>query len=114
MRTGAPMERLHVDLTGPFPRSQESGMVYICTCICVFTRYAIAVPIPDKSAITVARALIDNVFLKVGCPETLLTDNGKEFENALFRELCRGMDILKARTTMYQSRSNGCIERWHR
>ena len=50
----------------------------------------------------------------MGCPETLLTDNGKEFENALFRELCRGLDILKSRTTVYQSRSNGCVERWQR
>ena len=95
-------------------QGHKSGMIYICTRICAFTRYAIAVPIPDKSAITVARALIDNVFLKVGCPETLLTDNGKEFENALFRQLCRGLDILMSRTTMYQSRSNGCVERWHR
>jgi len=103
------MERLHVDLTGPFPMSQGSGMTYICTCVCAFTKYGIAIPVPDKSAVTVAQALIDNVFLKVGCPEALLTDSGKEYENALFRELCQGLDI-----TMYQSRSNGCVERWHR
>jgi len=43
-----------------------------------------------------------------------IPDNGKEFENTLFRELCRGLNILKLRPTMYQSRSNGCIEQWHR
>ena len=34
MRMGAPLERLHVHLTGAFPRSQESGITYICTCVC--------------------------------------------------------------------------------
>jgi len=51
MRTGAPMERLHVGLAGPFPRPEPAGMTYICSCICAFTKYAVAVPIPDKSAI---------------------------------------------------------------
>jgi len=44
----------------------------------------------------------------------MLTDNRKEFENALFRKLCRGLDILKLHTTCNQSRSNGCVERWYR
>ena len=109
MRTG-----LHIDLTGPFPRSEGTDMTYICTCICAFTKYAIAIPLPDKSAVTVARAIIENVILKLGCCDVIVTDNGKEFENAQFRELCRGLEILKARTTFYNSRSNGLVERFHR
>jgi len=78
------------------------------------TKYDIAIPIPDKSAVTAAQVLIDNFFLKVGCPQAMLTDNRKEFENALFRKLCSGLDILKLHTTCNQSRSNGCVERWCR
>ena len=96
MRTGAPIERLHIDLSGPFPRSENTGMTYICTCICAFTKYAVAVPIPDKSAVTVARAILEHVILRLGCPDCILSDNGREFENALFRELCKGLNILKA------------------
>ena len=47
MRVGAPMERLQIDLTGPHPRSLEGGMTYICTCVCSFTKYAVAIPLPD-------------------------------------------------------------------
>ena len=89
-------------------------MTYICSCICAFTKYAVAIPIPDKSAVTVARAVLENVILRLGCPDFLLSDNGKEWENALFRELCKGLDILKSRTTMYESRTSGCVERIHR
>ena len=51
MRVGAPFERLQVNLTGPFPRSEKTNMAYICTT-CAFTKFVIAVPIPDKSAIS--------------------------------------------------------------
>ena len=108
------MERLHIDLLGPFPRSEGIDMTYICTCVCAFTKYAVAIPLSDKSAVTVARAIIENVILKLGCCDVIVTDNGKEFENAQFRELCRGLEILKARTTFYNSRSNGLVERFHR
>ena len=89
-------------------------MTYICTCVCAFTKYAVAIPLSDKSAVTVARAIIENAILKLGCCDVIVTDNGKEFENALFRELCRGLEILKALTTFYNSRSNGLVERFHR
>ena len=82
MRTGAPMERLHVNLAGSFPRSEATGMTSICTCVCAFTRYAATIPIPDKSSVTVERAILEHIILR-----PILTDIGREFENARFREL---------------------------
>ena len=43
--TGAPFERLHIDLTGPHPRR---GSVYIITCINPFTKWAEAFPAPAR------------------------------------------------------------------
>jgi len=114
MRVGAPFERLQVDLTGPFPRSEKTNLAYICTCICAFTKFVIAVPIPDKSAITVAQAIIEHVILKHGSPDVILSDLGREWENSLFRELCRGLGIQKDHTTAFHSRGNGAVERFHR
>jgi len=68
MRVGSPMERLQLDLTGPHPRSKDDGMTYICTCVCAFTKYAVAIPIPDKSAITVARAVVEKCHIKAWVP----------------------------------------------
>jgi len=39
MVTGAPFERLHVDLTGPRPKSRR-GSVFIVTCVDPFTKWA--------------------------------------------------------------------------
>ena len=89
-------------------------MTYICTCVCAFTKYAVAVPLPDKTAITVAHAVIENVILRLGCPDAILTDLGREWENSLFKELCSKLGINKLHTTPSHSRGNGCVERWHR
>src|SRR6266568_4246141 len=61
MVLGSPFERWGIDLAGPFPRSTK-GHEYIMTAIDVFTKYMVLVSIKDKTAITVARALYDNVF----------------------------------------------------
>jgi len=53
---GAPMEVLHVDLTGPHVNSQ--GYRYIMTTCDSFTRFVIAVPLRNKTALSVARTLV--------------------------------------------------------
>jgi len=103
--------RLQVDLCGPYVAA--GGYTYVCTAICSFTKFVVAWPIRYKCSITVARGLVDRVFLPFGTPRLLLTDNGKEFENELCFELCRLLDIEKQRTTFYRPQCNGGIERWH-
>jgi transposase InsO family protein len=110
---GEPWERVAIDLTGPHPKSR-SGHVFILTIIDLFTKWAEAIPIRNKEAITVARALFDVVFSRFGVPMQLLSDNGREFDNIVLKELCRLLEIDKIRTTVYKASTNGGIERFHR
>ena len=80
-----PMNVLGIDFVGPFPKS-TNGNRYILTAVCPFSHFLIAIPTPDRSATTAARALFDNVFLKLDFPSTLLSDRGGEFLNDV---LCR-------------------------
>jgi predicted aspartyl protease len=113
MTVGMPMERLHVDLTGPHTRSRR-GNQYILTCIDPFTKYAEGIAIRDKTAVTVARVLVEQVFTRYGVPMTLLSDLGREFENETLHEICRLLQISKLRTTAYKASTNGAVERLHR
>ena len=72
----------------------------------------VLVPLKDKTAVTVGRAIFDNVFLKYGAGE-ILTDNGLEFKNLLLTEICRIMGVQRAYTTTYQARTNAVCERSH-
>ena len=79
--------------------------------MCV-TKYIVLVPLRDKFATTVARAIFHHVFLKYGAGE-ILTDNGLEFRNELLSELCRLMGVMRCFTTSYQPRTNAVCERSH-
>ena len=70
MRVGYPLERWQNDLTGP--HVPVRGLRYVMTAEDAFTRFVVAVPLRDKSAITVARAFIDNVVLKFGTCSAIL------------------------------------------
>ena len=112
-RVGEPMERWGIDLTGPHPTS-AGGHKYILTAIDYFSRWTEAFPIRNQEAATVAKVLVEQVFVRFGVPLQILSDQGPNFESGLFQEMCRLLGIDKVRTSPYQPRTNGMIERWHR
>ena len=114
MQVGAPFERMSVDITGPHPRSSK-GHVYILTILDHFSKWGDAYPLRNKEAITVARVLVDQFFTRYGgLGMSILTDQGKEFCNALLNEVCKMFNVDKLRTSAYKASTNGAVERWHR
>ena len=109
----APFQKFHIDLTGPHRRS-SGGHVYLLTGICCFTKYLVVVPLKDKSALTVANALLKHVYLIYGAVELQVHDNGPEFVNAILGHLSRMMGIQDLRSTPYRPVANSPIERTHR
>lgn len=68
-----------MDLIGPF-QATAHGHKYILTVTDYFSKYVEAVPIADKSAIAVAKAIF-KVYCRHGAPVHLICDQGKEFIN---------------------------------
>lgn len=78
-----------------------------------FTMYAVAIPTADQKARTVAKALWSNFFIHNGIPERLHSDQGRDFESAVVKDLCLLLGIKKTRTTPYHPRGNP-VERFNR
>ena len=97
---------------GPFVKSHD-GCSFILTICCSFTKYLIALPLRDKSAFTVARALVRQVFLVYSPVELLVHDNGGEFCNSLQASINQLLDIQSCRVTRYRPSGNGIVERSH-
>ncbi|KAJ7989377.1 hypothetical protein DPEC_G00303900 [Dallia pectoralis] len=110
---GEPMERLGVDIVGPFPIS-EKGNRFILTAMDYFTKWPEAYAIPDQEAETVAEALIGGIVSRFGVPQSIHTDQGRNFESRVFSELCRRLGVEKTRTTPLYPQSDGLVERFHR
>ena len=111
---GGPFTKIHVHfLTGPHVRSKH-GFVYLLTTVNYFTKYVICVPIRDRSALSVAKALVKHAYLLFGCPALQVSDMGKEFQNNVITNLSDLLGIQLSRTTAYRPSSNGAVERVHR
>ena len=73
-----------------------------------------AFPLPNQEATTVARTLVDEVFMRFSTPEQLHSDQGRQFEGQLITEVCKLLNINKTRTTPYHPQCDGLVERFNR
>lgn len=79
---------------------------YCLTIIDRFTRWPVAVPLRDMLADTVCTAFYSNWIAQFGTPLTITTDQGTQFESALFTALTRLIGANRIRTTPYHPQSN--------
>ena len=92
----------------------KGGAEDVLTITDSFTKWAQAVPCRDQTASTVARVLRDHWFTVYGVPSRIHSDQGRNFEGDLIRELCRMYGIQKSRTTPYHPSGNGQTERFNK
>ena len=111
-RHGYPGEVLYIDLVGPLPETSK-GDKYIVTMLDGFTKFVTAVTIPCKEAPVVANACVEGWLTKFGCPARIHSDQGKEFVNRIWHQLCDRLQIQKTTTLAYSPQGN-LVERFHR
>ena len=112
-RVGVPMERVAIDLLGPLPRT-ESGNQWVLVVGDYCTKWMEAYPLPDATASTVARKLVREFVCRFGVPQELHSDQGANFESEVFREMCQTLGVSKTRTTAYNPKSDGMVERFNK
>ena len=78
------------------------------------TSFPIAIPIPNKEAATVVEAFHKHFILAYGCPNIILSDNGKEFANDTMAYLCDSYNIKHSFTSPYMPQSNGKVENFNK
>ena len=75
------------------------------------TRYSVCSIIRNKEAKTIAEAIFMDWVQLFGVPEGMLTDNGGEFGNELFREVCEAINARPLSTPAESPWANGIVER---
>ena len=108
-----PMECLAIDIMGPLPET-GNGNRFIMVIGDYFSKWKESFALPDHTAQTVADKLVTEFVCRFGVPHRIHTDQGREFESDLFREMCILLGISKSRTTPYHPQSDGMIERFNR
>lgn len=107
-----PLDIVAMDFTQLEKASDGRENVLVVTD--VFSKFTIAVPTRDQKAKTVAQILVKEWFHKFGIPKRLHSDQGRNFESSIIRQLCSMYGIKKSRTTPYHPAGNGQVERFNR
>lgn len=110
---GAPMERIALDIMGPLTMTDQ-GNRYILVIGDYFTKWTEAFAIPDQEAETVSKKLVHEFICRLGVPNQVHSDQGRNFESALFSEMTKLLGIQKTRTTALHPQSDGMIERFNK
>ena len=87
---GGDLQVLSIDLIGPLP---GRGAKYVLVMIDPFSHFLTLSVLETKEAISVFEAFVKDILLKGRLPRKLIiSDNGREFDNALFRKF---VDLIK-------------------
>ena len=71
-----------IDFMGPLPMS--NGNKHKLGNGVHFTKWYGVIPLPDQTAVTTANALVDHWISRFGCPHSLHSDQGRNFESKNF------------------------------
>ena len=104
---------VNIDIVGPLSQSQDHR--YLLTIVDRFTRWPEAIPMPDATVKTCARAFLFNWVARFGVPTDISTDRGPQFTAHLWDTLVHY--LLGARlhlTCAYHPQANSLVEHFHR
>jgi hypothetical protein len=112
-QAGSRLERVHLDILGPFVESKK-GNKYVLMITDQFTKWVSCLPLPNQTAEQIVWAFYDHFIAYFGCPLQIHTDQGRNFDGNYFKALCELLQIAKTRTTPYRPNSNGQVETYNR
>lgn len=105
-------DHCYIDFVGPIPQSTD-GNKYIFTAICDLTKFLVATPTVDRTALTAAECLLEHIICRYNFPSKLISDNASNFISKVIKDLTTLFTIEKIFTTPYHPQAN-IVERAHR
>ena len=107
----ARFSHVHIDLVNM--GHTISGFNHLFTIIDRWTSWPEAIPVKTTDARTCAQALVDNWISRMGTPQLITSDRGKQFAGKVWSEMNKILGIKQIHTTAYNPKANGKVERWH-
>ena len=104
-----PNDRVHIDLFGPL-RNEHDQQRFIMVITDAFSKIVRLQSIPDKSATTVAEAVMHGWITIYGVPKTIVSDQGREFCNKLLKGIWELLQVEHKTTSPYHPKANAQAE----
>ena len=111
IEVGGPFHRVGVDVL-QLPLT-ENGNKYVVVFQDYLTKWVEAFAVPNQTAETIAKLLVEEIFCRHGAPEHLLSDRGTNFLSDLVQEVCRLLNVTKVNTSGYHPQTDGLVEKFN-
>ncbi|CAL9019051.1 unnamed protein product [Prunus brigantina] len=104
-----PFAQWGLDLIGPMPEGKGQAK-YVVVAVDYFTKYAEAEALATITAARIETFVWQNIICCFSIPNTIVTDNGQQFDNAKFKQFCSNLKIRLCFASSAHPQSNGQME----
>ncbi|XP_022155870.1 uncharacterized protein LOC111022883 [Momordica charantia] len=98
-----------VDIIGPFPLGKGQTK-FAVVAVDYLTKWAETEALSHITESRVTSFIWANVVCLFGIPNAIVTDNGKQFDNAKFKDFCSNLGIHHLSSSPAHSKANGQVE----
>ena len=81
---------------------------------CYFSKCPEVYTLPNQEATTVAEVLVKELVCHFGVPLYIYSNQGRNFESAVFGEMCNLLGMTESRITPLHPQSDGMVEQFNR
>ena len=104
-----PFQQWGLDILGPLPIG-KGQCKFIIVAVDYFTKWAEAEPLATITEQKIRNFVWRAIICRFGIPRALVSNNGKQFDNAKFRDFCTELGIKNYYSSPAQPQSNGQAE----
>ena len=104
-----PIDLLCIDFMKVDPSKDGKENALVMTD--AFSKFSVAVVMPNQQAKTVAKALVDKWSYTYGIPTRMHSNQGKDFDNTIIEQLCKIYGVKQSTTTPYNPHGNSPCKR---
>ncbi|KAK0575146.1 hypothetical protein LWI29_034598 [Acer saccharum] len=99
-----------LDLIGPMPTGTKGGAKHAILAVDYFTKWAEAEALVHITEANTTSFVKKNIIYRFGIPSIIITDNGTQFDNKKFREMCEEFKIVNYYASPAHPQTNGQTE----
>ena len=104
-----PFAQWGLDIVGPFPKAAENKK-YLLVGTDYFTKWVETEPLANIRDVDTKKFLWKNIVTRFRVPNTLISDNGLQFDSKSFRRYCCELGITNRYSTSAYPQGNGQVE----
>lgn len=100
-----PWRMITLDFCGPYPLTNSRNR-FLLVVVDSFSKFVSVKPMTQSSAADTIRFLKNEIFLKFGVPEIVISDNGPQLRSNLFNDFLNQYNVKHWKTASYHPQAN--------